>query len=250
MRATVLRRTVAATAAAASLALALTACSSDGDAKPKGEDPASASASAAPDVKALPAAQLEKLVVEQADLKGYQVQKAKAADVVTAGDVGADKPACEPLAEIMSSAAAGDPGSSAQRKAIEVRKDTSASPDDIMGALGAPVTSVTLGSYGGEGAVKTFAALKEAGTACAGGFQVTSSGTKTKVSKIAPESVTAGEEALAWTVTSDLEGEPFVSKLVVFRKGNTLASFSTISFSGTVKALPKVVVDAQAAKLG
>ncbi|MEU8519721.1 hypothetical protein [Streptomyces sp. NBC_01216] len=243
-------KTIAA-ASAASLALLLTACGGgDGDGKPKGEDPAPASAAAAPDVKALSAAELEKLVVEQADLKGYQVQKPKPVEIVTAGDVGADKPACEPLAEIMSSAAPGDPGSSVVRKTIEAREGTATSTEDIMGALGAPVTSVTLGSYGGEGAQKAFTALKDAGTACGAGFSITASGAATKVSKLAPESVTAGDEALAWTVTSDLEGEPFTTKLVVFRKGNTLASFSTLSLSGVAKELPTAVIDAQATKLG
>ncbi|MGW2016109.1 hypothetical protein [Streptomyces sp. NPDC001927] len=244
-------RIAAATVTAASLGLLLTACGGDAnDGKLKGDNDASASADAAPDVKALSAAELEKLIVEQADLKGHQVQKAKPAEVLNTGDVGADKAACEPLAEAVSSVAPGDPGASVHRKTIEARKDTSASPEDIMGALAAPVTSVTLGSYGGQGAEKAFASLKTAGTECAAGFTVNASGEKTKVTKVAPEAVAAGEEAQAWTVTVDMEGKPFVTKLVVFRKGNTLASLSTISLGGQVKALPKAVIDAQAAKLG
>ncbi|MET9432902.1 hypothetical protein [Streptomyces sp. NPDC006551] len=250
MRATTLRRTAAVAAAATSLAMLLTACGGDAnDGKPKGENDASASAAAKPDVKALSAAELEKLIVEQADLKGYQVQKAKAADILNAGDVGADKPACEPLAEALSSVAPGDAGASTQRKAVEVSKGTAASPEDIKGALTAPMTTVTLGSYSGQGAEKAFATLKTAGTECTGGFTVMASGAKTKVTKIAPETLTAGDEALAWTVTSDMEGQKFVTKLAVFRKGNAVASFATMSLGGEVKALPKVVIDAQAAKL-
>ncbi|MGW7429338.1 hypothetical protein ACWGIN_07285 [Streptomyces sp. NPDC054861] len=251
MKSTALRRTTAVAATAASLALLLTACSGDAnDGKPKGENDASASAAAKPDVKALSAGELEKLIVEQADLKGYQVQKPKAAEILHSGDVGADKPACEPLAEALSHVAPGDPGASVQRKAIEAKKGKATSADDILGALGAPVTNVTLGSYGGQGAEKAFASLKTAGTDCAGGFTAMASGAKTKVSKVAPESgLTAGDEALAWTVTADMNGQPFVTKLVVFRKGNTLASFASLSLSGTVKELPKTVVDAQAAKL-
>ncbi|WP_251066598.1 hypothetical protein [Streptomyces sp. ISL-36] len=247
-------RTTAAVATAASVALLLTACGgaekSDDTAKDKGK--ASASASAAPAAEALSAAELEKLIVEQADLKGYQVQKAKAADVVPSSAVSTDKAGCKPLADAMSFIATGSPAASAQRKAIEVPKTAgaTASPEEALGALSAPVTSVTLGSYDGTGAQDAFGSLKKAGSECAGGFTLLGGGEKTKITKVAPETVSAGDEALAWTVTTDMDGEPFVTKVVAFRKGNTLASFSTLSLGGEVKELPKAVVDAQAAKLG
>ncbi|GGT88896.1 hypothetical protein [Streptomyces lateritius] len=252
MRATALRRTAVATTTV-SLALLVTACGGGKeDSGDKGKDApkASASASAAPDAKALSAAELEKLIVEQADVPGYQVQKAKPTDVVPSSAVTTDKPACKPLADALSFIATGNPGASVQRKAIaEPKKDTASSPEDIVGALGAPVTAVTLGSYDGNGAQDAFASLKTAGTECAGGFTLNGGGEKTKISKVAPEAVTAGEEAVAFTVTTDMDGEPFISKVVAFRKGNTLASFSVISLAGKVKEFPKAVVDAQVAKL-
>lgn len=249
MRARALRHVVTAVTAA-SMALLLTACGGDsGDAKPKGDNDASASAAAKPDVKALTVGELEKLVVAQSDLKGYLVQKTKAADVVNGGDVGADKAACESLAEAMSSVAPGTPGASVQRKAVQAKKTTGASPDDIMGALGAPATSVTLGSYSGEGAQQAIASLKAAGDACGGGFTISASGEKTKVAKVTPEPLTAGDEAVAFTLISQIEGKPFMSTLAVFRKGNNLATFSTISLTGKVKELPQAVIDAQSAKL-
>ncbi|MFE5594561.1 hypothetical protein [Streptomyces sp. NPDC056549] len=250
-------RSTAVAVTAASLALLVSACGSgDKDAgKDSGKDSASPSASAtssAPAAKALSAAELEKLIVEQADLPGHQVQKAKPADLVTSDAVSTDKASCKPLADAMSFIATGNPAASAHRKAIEVPKTegATASPQDALGALSAPVTSVTLGSYDGQGAQEVFASLKTAGTDCAGGFTLLGGGEKTKITKVAPETVSAGEESLAWTVTTDVDGDPFVTKLVVFRKGSTLASFSTLSLGGTVKALPKAVIDAQAAKLG
>ncbi|MFJ4870991.1 hypothetical protein [Streptomyces sp. NPDC088757] len=244
-------RTVAVTTTAVSLALLGTACSGDkaGDSGKGSAAPSASATSEAPAAKALSAAELEKLIVEQADLPGHQVQKAKATDVVKSEAVVTDKASCKPLADALAFIAAGDPAASVQRKAIEVPKKTG-SPEDALGALAAPVTSVTLGSYDGQGAQEALASLKASGTDCAGGFGVTSSGEKVKVTKVAPETVTAGDEALAWTVTSDVDGEPFVTKLVVFRKGNTLASFSSFSLAGTVKELPKAIVDAQAKKLG
>ncbi|ALO10453.1 Lipoprotein [Streptomyces venezuelae] len=247
--------------AAVSLALLVTACGAgekSGDqgkdtGKGAGKDGApSASATSAPAAELLSAAELEKLIVGQADLPGHQVQKAKAGEVPLAAAVSTDKPSCKPLADVMSYVAPGKPGATATRKAIEVPKTdgSAASPEEALGALAAPVTGVTLGSYDGQGAQETFASLKTAGTECAGGFTLIGGGEKTKISAVAPEPVTAGEEALAWTVTTDLDGRPFVTKVVVFRQGGTLASFSTLSFGGTVKALPKAIVDAQAAKLG
>jgi hypothetical protein len=247
---TLLRRTAAATAAG-SLALLLAACG--GSDKPAKDDakktdaPASASASAAPkaDAKALPAAELEKLIVEQADLKGHKVQKFKAGESLAADAVSSDKPECEPLAEALTAVSTGTPGATAQRKAIEVPKG-----NDPMAALGAPVTSVALGSYDADGAEKALASLKAAGESCTGGFTIITGGVKSKITKVAADSVTAGDEALAWSVTRDMEGEPFLTKLAVFRKGNNLASFATLSITGEVKAQPQVIIDTQSKKLG
>ncbi|MFE5716053.1 hypothetical protein ACFQ7J_35170 [Streptomyces sp. NPDC056501] len=260
-------RSAAVAVTAVSLALLVTACGGGEKSGDQGKDagkgtgtgaaPSASATSGAPatssaPAKALSAAELEKLIVEQADLPGHQVQKAKAGEIPVAAAVSADKPSCTPFAHAMSYLAPGKPAVSAHRKVIEVPKTEgeSASPEDALGALAAPVTGVALGSYDGQGAQEAFAAMKKAGTDCAGGFTLIGGGERTKISRIAPEPVTAGEEALAWTVTTDVEGMPWVTKVVVFRQGNTLASFSTLSFGGTVKALPKAVVAAQAAKLG
>ncbi|WP_225802474.1 hypothetical protein [Streptomyces sp. NK15101] len=249
-------RSTAVAVTAASLALFVTACGGgekgDDEDTGKGAAPSASATSAAPAAEALSAAELEKLIVEQADLPGHQVQKAKAADILKADAVSADKPSCTPLAHAMSAVATGEPGASAQRKAIEVPKTegATASPEEALGALAAPITSVTLGSYEGQGAQEAFASLKTAGTDCAGGFTLLGGGEKTQITKVAPETVSAGDESLAWTVTTGADGESFVTKLVVFRKGNTLASFSTLSLGGKVEELPKAVIDAQVAKLG
>ncbi|OKJ59937.1 hypothetical protein AMK27_21000 [Streptomyces sp. CB02009] len=250
-------RSAAVAATAVSLALLVTACGggekSDGKGDKAGGTAApGASATSGPAARTLSDAELEKAIVERADLKGHQVQKTETGDVVPAASVTADKAACTPIAHAMSFLSPGSPAASAERKVLEEpKKDASASPEDaLLGGLGARVTAVTLGSYDGQGAQEAFASVKKAGAECAGGFQVVHLKEKTKVAKVAPETVTAGEEAVAFTVTSDMEGQPFVSKLVVFRQGNTLASFSTISLvPGGVKELPQAVIDAQAAKL-
>ncbi|MER8236060.1 hypothetical protein [Streptomyces sp. NPDC094049] len=250
-------RNAAVAATAVSLALLVSACGGEKADAGKGgttvKETPGATATSAPAAKALSAAELDKLIVTQADLKGHKVQKAGAADVVPAAQVSADKADCTPIAHAMSFVSPGAPAASVQRKVLaEPKKDASASPEEaILGGLGVQVTAVTLGSYEGQGAQDAFASVKTAATACAGGFSVVHGKEKTKISKVAPDSVTAGDESVALTVTTDMEGAPFVSKLVVFRKGNTLASFSSISLApGGVKEAPKAVVDAQAAKLG
>ncbi|MCX4982869.1 hypothetical protein [Streptomyces sp. NBC_00572] len=245
-------RSAAVAATAVSFALLVTACGGGEKSDDKGgaTGAPSASATSAPAAETLSAAELEKAIVEQADLKGYQVQKAKPADILAADAVSTDEPACKPIADGMSSIATGKPAASAQRKAIEMPKtEGTASPEEALGALAAPVTGVTLGAYEGQGAQEAFASLKTAGTDCAGGFTLIGGGEKTKIVKVAPETASAGDEALAWTITTDVDGKPFLTKLVVFRKGNTLASFHTLSFGGAVKSLPQAIIDAQAAKL-
>ncbi|MGW2301064.1 hypothetical protein [Streptomyces sp. NPDC001809] len=246
-------RSAAVAAGAVSLVLLVTGCGGGEKSGDKGGTGApSASATSAPAAEALSDAELDKLIVATADVKGHQVTKTDDGDVVPAASVTADKAACTPIAHAMSLISPGSPAASVGRKVIEEpKKDASASPEDaILGGLGVRVTMVTLGSYDGQGAQEAFALVKKAGAECAGGFGVAHLKEKSKVAKVAPETVTAGDEAVAFTVTSDMEGKPFVSKLVVFRKGNTLASFSTISVApGGVKALPQAVVDAQVAKL-
>ncbi|MFG2330514.1 hypothetical protein ACGFMM_12875 [Streptomyces sp. NPDC048604] len=252
MRASVIRRT-AVVASVGSLALLLAACGGEGKEAGKGEASAPAS-SAAPDAKALSAAELQKLLVAQADLPaGHMAKEAGPADVVPAEAVVTDNAACKPIADAMAFIATGKPGATARVKALALpEKDPKASPqENALKALTSPVTAVTLGSYDGQGAQDAFASLRGAGAACAAGFGVTQAGEKTKVVKVAPEAgVTGGDEALAYTVTSDIDGERTVSKVVAVRKGNTLASFSTVSLGGNVEALPKAIVDAQVKKLG
>ncbi|MFC8759456.1 hypothetical protein ACFUAG_01845 [Streptomyces sp. NPDC057193] len=250
-------RTAALATTAVSLALLVTACGGGKESGDKGKGtesaPGASASSTAPAAEALSAAELDKLIVETADIKGHQVQKAKADEIVSADKVTTDKAACAPIAHAMSFISPGSAAASAQRQVLEEpKKSATASPEDaLLNGLGVHITAVTLGSYDGQGAQEAFASVKKAGTECAGGFTVVHAQEKTKVSKVEPVSVTAGDESVAFTVTSDMEGRPFVSKLVVLRKGNALASFSTITVaSGGVKVLPTAVIDAQVKKLG
>ncbi|MCS0637143.1 hypothetical protein NX801_16035 [Streptomyces sp. LP05-1] len=276
MRSTVIRRSALA-AAAVSLAVLATACgSSDSGAsgdkaadQGKGGDKAATAAPAAGGTgKALPAAELEKLVLAQGDLKGYTVQKSPEVDKMSAAGVTADKPACEPLAELVATASPGKPGATVKRQAAEdgsakpkqpAAKDMAKMSDaEVQKAMAAMLSTtavnVTLSSYEGNGAADAFAAVRTAATACAGGFTGAADKSPQKVSKVEKAEITGGDEAAAWTVTVDQEGSPMPMKVVAVRKGAVLASFTAINLASAANGkdfpMPTAVVDAQVKKLG
>ncbi|MBT2402444.1 MULTISPECIES: hypothetical protein [unclassified Streptomyces] len=257
MRTALVRRTVL-TASAVSLAVLATACGSDkGDTKADAKPSAgAAAASAAPAAKAKTDAELGGLIVAQADLPDHQFKAATPAEATAGAGATSDKPACLPLVNAQSMTPFGKAGGVARTKVVGKPKEPAAdaSPEEkmkaAMDALGTTATAVTLASYDGKGAEEAFAGLKAAGTACAGGYTATQGGEAGKITKVAAgTAVTAGDEALAYTVEGDADGEKFTTQLVVVRKGNTLATFSALSLTGTAEQ-PKAVIDAQAKKLG
>lgn len=257
VRTALVRRTVL-TASAVSLALLATACgSSDKDGKQDDTKPGgSSSAPAAPAAKGKTDAELGGLLLVQADLPDHVLKTATADEVKAAAGATSDKAACLPLVKAQSMTAQGASTGTARVKAVAKGKQPAAdaSPEEKLkaglDALGATATTVTLESYEAKGAETAFASLKAAGTACASGYAVTQAGEAGKVTKVGPAAaVTAGDEALAYTVEGDADGEAFSTQLVVVRKGNTLATFSALSLAGTAEQ-PTAVVTAQLKKLG
>ncbi|WP_405790252.1 hypothetical protein OG753_25460 [Streptomyces sp. NBC_00029] len=256
MRNALVRRTVVA-ASAVSLALLATACGGEkadtkADSKPSG----AAATSAAPAAKAKTTAELTAALVVQADLPNHVVKPATPAEIAAAGAAKSDKAECQPLVSAQSMNAVGTAAGTAGTKAVAKGKEPAAdaSPEEKLkaglDALSGTATSVSLHSYEGKGAAEAFASLKTAGTACAGGYTGTQAGDSLKITKVAPgAAVTAGDEALAYTVTGDADGSPVSMELVVVRKGSTLATFSALSLAGVAEQ-PKDVVDAQVKKLG
>ncbi|MET9801221.1 hypothetical protein [Streptomyces sp. NPDC006368] len=252
MRATLIRRTSVA-AAAVSLALLGTACSagkSGDEGAGKGKESGAAEPGA---VRAPSAAELEKLVLAQGDVAGHKVTKAGPGDTLTAKDITVDKAQCEPIARLIAGVAAGEPAAEVKRKVLEEPKKGD-SVEDIAAAFDVTLTMPVLGSYEAKGAEETFAALRTAATACAGGFQVTVRGTQRKVLSVTGTPLTGGDEAAAWTVVTEQEGDRMPVKIAAVRKGAVIAGFYAMNVmaagAGKDYELPKVVVDAQVAKLG
>ncbi|MFH8616790.1 hypothetical protein ACH4E8_17145 [Streptomyces sp. NPDC017979] len=256
------RRTAVA-ASLISLSLALTACGSEDEKKDaKGDAKGSPSAAAAPAAKALTQAELEKLALAKADLKDHEFTDPEPGDILKSGSAVADKPACRPLA---AAAMEGTPGTAVARVSrmiMPVPKTaptpSGASTDEKIetGLKNAAdsldrisMTFTTLSTYDGTGAADAMAALKKAGTDCAAGFGVTVEGDKTKITKVAPAAYGGGDEAIAHTLTMDIDGEPTETQLVTVRKGGTIANFFTMLL-GEKAAPSKAIPDAQVKKLG
>ncbi|WP_051807719.1 sensor domain-containing protein [Streptomyces sp. NRRL F-2664] len=232
-------------ASCASLALLAAACGPSGggaaqqDAKPSAAAP---SPSPTPEVKALAAAELEKLTLADGDVRDVKIRKAGADDVATAAEVTTDKPQCMPLAQAGGLAPTGKAVTTTERIGI-------GKPSDPADPMSIAATSVQLASYDGKGAEEALASLKAAGQACGGGFVTTAKGEKTTVKSVTPSAVTAGDEAAAWAITSEDEGEVLRSQMVAFRKGNNLVVVHAVRFDAK-PATAQPFVDAQLKKLG
>ncbi|MET7339755.1 hypothetical protein ACIOEZ_00380 [Streptomyces sp. NPDC087866] len=262
MRPTAIRRTAVA-ATVMSLALFTAACGSDSDDKDSGKasgssaQPSEKGADQAP-AKALSAAELEKVSLAQGDVKGHKISKAGPADAIEAKDVTADKAACDVFGDLLMGAKAGSPAASTQRKVASepkkgADKDTADAEEAFKAAFDITTTMTTLASYDGKGAEETLASLRTAATECASGFTLTAAGSKQKIVKITEEQVKGGEEAAAWKVAVEADGEKMTLKLIALRQGATVASFSAMNLAamddGGDFDLPTAVIDAQAKKL-
>ncbi|MFI0761521.1 hypothetical protein OG944_21860 [Streptomyces anulatus] len=264
MRATAVRRTALA-ASAAALALLATACGGTSDADKKDDKDAAGGGSSAPKTpaKTLTAAELEKATLAQGDVKGRKVTKAGPADEVPADGVTVDKEACLPVAHAMYGVAQKGSVATTKRKVIDEPKAGNKksledladgeAEDAFKDAFDLTSTFVALNSYEGTAGPDTFAALKKAAADCAGGFTATVAGTPTKVASIAEEKVTGGDEAAAWTVTSEDDGDKAPFKLVALRKEGAVATFFSFNLAaagGDVTfEVPAEVVAAQDEKL-
>ncbi|WP_037708060.1 MULTISPECIES: hypothetical protein [unclassified Streptomyces] len=262
-----IRRTVL-TASAVSFALLATACgggeSGDEDKKAKG-----GAGAEKPAAKALSAGKLEKLVVTKDDLEDHEVKKPGKDEAFEPGSVSVEKAECKPVAQALSALPAGDPAATAQRLVVHKTKAAEKGMPSVeelgemtekqaeeatLDSLDITKTLTSLWSYDADGAEQALATLRKAGKKCAGGFTMTADGEKQQVTKVTEEKVSAGEDAVAWTIGTKQDGSAADTKVVVFRQGTTLAGFSSFNIASVTRGedykQPTALIDAQAAKLG
>ncbi|MFF3329183.1 hypothetical protein ACFYWX_06405 [Streptomyces sp. NPDC002888] len=250
-----------ATAALGALSLTLlTACSDEGSDDSK-ESTGSSSSSSAPAAKARTAAELEKLLLAQGDVKGYKVASADDTLPKSKSDVKADKAECAPLAYAMSGLAPGETEANASNTVTQDAAGTSSkapkdvSEADIESAFKVDMTFVGLSSYDGDGAEKALKAVSDGVKACSGGFGIAAQGEKQKITKVAEGKASGtGDESVAFSVGSDMDGQGTATfNTEVVRVSNTVATYYTVNFAnletGKAAEIPTAVIEGQAAKL-
>jgi hypothetical protein len=260
---------------ALSLAL-VTGCSSsdsDGADSAKASAPASASATATaagdtaagdtatgaaatePAGKVMTSAELDKAILVTADVEGHTVEEMAEADLPKAEDVTSVKAeACTPIAQAMTGVVIGKPSSTAIRDVRAKAASPAPGEDPLLAAFNITAVAVLLTAYDGTGSQDALASLKTAADACASGFTFTSDGDPEKVTKVTATTAPSGaDEAVALTVEIEADGVKAPVKVVVARKGNTLAYFSALNpaslSTGADFEFPAQLVTAQLPKL-
>jgi hypothetical protein len=226
-------------AASVVAALGLTAaCGGNGggdDAKASSKETSQSKETAAAEAgaKALTAAQLDKAVVTSAELKGYKIDKMSGADMPSE-IVPADPAECQPLADMFMF--------STQPKAQARIGRTLTGPDE----LDATVTSLALLAHEQADAEKIMAGLRTAAEKCTGYEHADYKYSGVKVLD-APD---AGDEAVAYKVTGDIDGDTVPMAFTVVRSGPTVVAFYAMNMLDADKTkVPAEVIDAQLAKL-
>ncbi|MBZ6137543.1 hypothetical protein KVH24_14485 [Streptomyces olivaceus] len=268
MSSTAVRRTALA-ASAAALALLATACggSSDDDAKAGDDKPGTGrsastgeSGQSAPAGKALTAAELEKVALAQADVKDGEVTtEIPAEDDVAKDQISTSDEACAPLVHAQGAVAQGEPAADVKRSwtgQTETPSESKGPDGQDMTTLDVNQVMLNVASYEDGGAEQALKTLNAAAEKCAGGFDATVGGDRMRVAEVTESAAPrGGDEGFAATVGvatgQDANG---LMKLVVIRKGATVASFGVVNLSSVMTGedfdVPSDVIDAQVAKLG
>ncbi|GEC05705.1 lipoprotein [Streptomyces spinoverrucosus] len=246
-----------ATVAVSALSLALiTGCGGESDTSNDSKDTESSSSPTQAAAKALSAAELEKLLLAQGEVKGYKVTSGDDTLPKSKTEVKTDKAECDPLAWATAALAPGDTDANASNNVAEDKASTAtAQPEDIADAFNINMTFVGLSSYEGDGAEKAMKAVSDGVSACSGGYGLATGGENSKVTKVASVKGSGlGDESVAFAEDVDMDGEGTATfHTEVVRKGNTIATFYTVNFAalgtGEVAEIPAAVVEAQVAKL-
>ncbi|MER8072875.1 hypothetical protein ABTZ59_31815 [Streptomyces sp. NPDC094034] len=114
-----------------------------------------------------------------------------------------------------------------------------------------PAVSEFLTTHGVRDASTLLNRLRAAITACADGFTASGGDGPSKytgVKQLSP--VKAGDDAVAYQLTGDFEGDPVPLVFHLVRVGGTVATFYTANFeSGATPTMPPALIAAQATKL-
>ncbi|UGY93370.1 hypothetical protein [Streptomyces gobiensis] len=220
-----------------------------GDAKNDKVSSAPTKESAAPDedsqaapAKALSEGELNKAALATADVSGFTVKTPSKEEVSGAGEEKAKSPECQPIASVIGGVPQPEPNGLVYRQLL------STSEDEDAGGL---ILFEMLAAYEQRSAERMLGDLRKAMKACSGGFSTTSAGETNRYTTVRELTAPTGaDDALAYEVVGDLEGDKVPLLFNVVRSGSTVAIFYSMNLMDSSKAeVPKAVVTAQINKL-
>ncbi|NBE52698.1 hypothetical protein [Streptomyces boluensis] len=183
-------------------------------------------------------ARLSSALAGKSDVRGYRLEDNDQPAVRPK----ADRSACRALADLTGSGVTRTPAAQAWASRS-------------YGSVTEPGLAVTasLFSYADDGAAVTVAGVRTALKACADGFSTSGNNGGATVSYTSVEKVTApsgGDEAVAWTMTGEAQGQRMPLRMTAVRHGNVLALFLALHLSDPDRTeLPQDLYDAQLRKL-
>ncbi|MFK0281277.1 hypothetical protein ACIQVL_12535 [Streptomyces sp. NPDC090499] len=216
-------------------------------------------------VKALNTGELKQRILAQGEVDGYKVNAVGEA-APTRKTIRSSDEKCRPLAYVLTGLAPADPASEIGRTVREEKKDPTddaTSLDDmadgkfesaLKDSLDLDVTSLDLSSYDGDGAQQALRAVSAALKECAAGFTGGTSADAQKVTEVTPTKASgSGDESIAFTATTDVDGDKGPLHAEVVRYGNTVATYFTMNIgammTGKTYTVPPAVINAQSTKL-
>ncbi|MEV0776279.1 hypothetical protein ACIBLA_02210 [Streptomyces sp. NPDC050433] len=185
--------------------------------------------------KELTKAELDTAVLATGDVSTFTVGPM---DAPPAQGETADDPACAPLTAMINGKPEPEASAAVYRQLVGAK-------------TGRPAISEFLTTHGTQGATTLLNRLNDAVKSCEDGFKGSGAGSPSTYSAVqridAPK---AGDDALAYQVTGDFEGDPVPLVFHVVRVGGTVATFYTANFEGAkTPEIPPILLATQAAKL-
>jgi hypothetical protein len=228
-------------AAAALPALLLAAaCSSSADSEDSAKTPDGTSnivSGKAP----LSTQQLSKALVTDSDVPGWTVQPSQTADSSDTSTLTADKPVCQPLADVTSSNPKIHRMAFVGAAFAKTTKTSGATPDVINQML--------VASHAPGDAKKVIASVKTALAGCTGFTALDSSGTKTLFTIGKGPAVALGDESVAYVMNDAADKKAGAALIAVVQSGDTVTAYVSVKSHGGAGSLPVEVATKQNAKL-
>jgi hypothetical protein len=213
--------------------------------KPTGTSSASASASGGSDGtdgsggKTLTKAQLTSALIAEADVPGWTIQVSQTDDSADTSTLTADKPQCQPLADITSSKPR------IPRKAFVgaafAKTTSSATPDAINQML--------VASHAPGDAQKVIESVKTALGTCESFTATDNTGTKTPFAITKGPAVPTGDEAVSYVMADTADKKSGAALVTVVRTGDTITAYLSVKSAGGAGTLPIDVARKQNEKL-